>query len=192
MKISGPDGNRLNVSNKYSNRLVHRWRSEEAAILIGTNTAEKDNPQLTNRLWPGKSPLRVILDQNLRLPDTLHVFDASVPTIVLNGIRDFRADGIKYKKIQFENPVIPAILSTLHDEHILSVLVEGGSTLLQHFIDSKIWDEIRIIRNRELNIPKGISSPDFQYVQFQREEIYGSDSIRYYKNEYDLNAPEFI
>ena len=88
LKESAEKKERLHISNEYSNRLVHKWRSEEAAILIGTNTALLDDPELTTRLWPGRSPVRLILDMDLRLPAHLKIFDRSVRTIVFNSIKE--------------------------------------------------------------------------------------------------------
>ncbi|MBO9572642.1 MAG: bifunctional diaminohydroxyphosphoribosylaminopyrimidine deaminase/5-amino-6-(5-phosphoribosylamino)uracil reductase RibD, partial [Chitinophagaceae bacterium] len=86
-KIGNYGNNRLHITNDTTNRLVHKWRSEEAAIMVGTNTAAADNPQLTNRLWEGRSPTRIIIDYDLRLPHSLNVFDKSVKTIVFNTIK---------------------------------------------------------------------------------------------------------
>jgi diaminohydroxyphosphoribosylaminopyrimidine deaminase/5-amino-6-(5-phosphoribosylamino)uracil reductase len=181
-KISGKAGNRIHISNDYSNRLVHKWRSEEAGILIGTNTALQDNPELTNRLWEGKNPLRIVVDQKLSLPDSLKIFDGNGNTVILNDSTDLSAGKLLFKKINSGRPDIPSILSALHSLNILSVLVEGGAKLLQSFIDDGIWDEIRIITNNELNIPEGISAPEFRKAGYLKSETYGSDTIVYYKN----------
>ncbi len=179
-KMSGTADERTIISNDYSNRLVHKWRSEEAAILIGTNTALLDNPELTTRLWSGKNPVRIVLDKKLRLPDSLKIFDGSVPTVVLNGLRDLHAGNLLFKKIDVDVPLIPSILSALHSMHLLSVLVEGGPKLLQAFIDSGEWDEIRIITNQTLEL-KGLSSPEFKDAPFINSEEYGTDLISYFR-----------
>jgi diaminohydroxyphosphoribosylaminopyrimidine deaminase/5-amino-6-(5-phosphoribosylamino)uracil reductase len=177
-KMAGKSGGRMKISNAYTNRLVHKWRSEEAGILIGTTTALIDNPELTPRLWPGKNPVRIVLDQNLRLPDTLKLFDGTIPTVILNGKSDLKKGELLYKKIdEFD---ISAISTALHSLNILSVLVEGGAKLLQSFIDNGEWDELRIITNSELNIPEGISSPEFGHAKFLRRETYETDTIDYY------------
>jgi diaminohydroxyphosphoribosylaminopyrimidine deaminase / 5-amino-6-(5-phosphoribosylamino)uracil reductase len=180
-KISGKVGSRILISNDYSNRIVHKWRSQEAGILIGTNTALLDNPELTTRLWEGKNPMRIVLDWKLRLPDSLKIFDGEENTIILNGLSDLRAGKLLFKKINSEEPGIPGILSSLHSLNILSVLVEGGAKLLQSFIDAGIWDELRIITNNELDIQEGIAAPVYRNAKHFKTENYGMDSIAYYR-----------
>jgi diaminohydroxyphosphoribosylaminopyrimidine deaminase/5-amino-6-(5-phosphoribosylamino)uracil reductase len=181
-KIATGNGGRMQISNALTNRLVHKWRTEEAGILVGTNTVLSDNPELTARWWPGKNPVRIVTDQQLRLPDTLKFFDGSVPTIILNGKLDFQSGERIFKKIEGEMMEPASILSTLHSLRMMSILVEGGAKLLQSFIDGGFWDEVRIITNRELEIPGGIASPELSHAKFSREEVYGSDTIRYYGN----------
>jgi len=180
--IAGKNATRLSISNKWSNRIVHKWRTEEAGILIGTNTALSDNPELTARLWPGKNPVRIVLDMDLRLPSSLKLFNGNVKTIVLNGKKDEDSDKVVFKKLQDQQPLVPSILSALYELRILSILVEGGSKLLQTFIDYGIWDEIRMITNEELEIIEGISSPEFRDAQLVKSDSFGSDTIRHYRN----------
>jgi diaminohydroxyphosphoribosylaminopyrimidine deaminase / 5-amino-6-(5-phosphoribosylamino)uracil reductase len=180
-KMAGKSGEKIIISNDYSNRLVHKWRSEEAGIMVGTNTALLDNPELTNRLWTGKNPVRIVVDRELKLPDTLHLFDGSVQTFVLNATTDLSAGKILFKKIDSEKPAINSVLSALHSLNILSVLVEGGSKLLQSFIDEGLWDEIRIITNREMEIPEGIPSPELRNAKLVNSENLGTDTVSYYR-----------
>jgi diaminohydroxyphosphoribosylaminopyrimidine deaminase/5-amino-6-(5-phosphoribosylamino)uracil reductase len=180
-KIAGEQGSRIHISNAWSDRHVHKWRSEESAILIGTSTALQDNPQLTNRLWTGKNPVRIVLDRELKLPESLKIFDGESPTIILNGKKESQSGNLLFKKINMDAG-IPVILSALHSSQILSVLVEGGAKLLQSFIQSGIWDEIRIITNQEMEIPEGLSSPAFRNAKLVKSEMFGSDTIRYYRN----------
>lgn len=180
-KISGKEGERLQISNNYTNLLVHKWRSEEAGILVGTQTALLDNPDLTNRLWTGKNPVRIVLDKQLRLPDRLKLFDGKEKTIILNHLSDLTAGKVLFKKIDTEKQLANSILDALVSLKIISVLVEGGAKLLQTFIESDLWDEIRIITNRELEISEGIASPDFRNAKLIKSEILGSDTISYYK-----------
>jgi diaminohydroxyphosphoribosylaminopyrimidine deaminase / 5-amino-6-(5-phosphoribosylamino)uracil reductase len=180
-KIGGKSGEKIKISNQYTDRLVHKWRSEEAGILIGTDTARLDNPELTNRLWKGKNPVRIVLDKELRLSDHLNIFDGKVPTIILNGKKDMKSGELIFKKINGEQTDIPSILSSLHSLHILSILVEGGAKLLQSFIDSELWDEMRIITNTEMVIENGIPSPDFKNAKHLKTEYLASDRIGYYQ-----------
>jgi diaminohydroxyphosphoribosylaminopyrimidine deaminase / 5-amino-6-(5-phosphoribosylamino)uracil reductase len=180
--IAGKQGKRIQISNPYSNRLVHKWRTEEAGILVGTNTALLDNPELTTRLWPGKNPYRIVIDRSLRLPDSLKIFDGTEQTLILNATTSMSAGKRKFLKLEPGSSGISSILSTLHSASVLSVLVEGGAKLLQSFIDEGIWDELIIITNAELQIPAGISSPVSRNANLVCTEIYGSDTVRYYAN----------
>ncbi len=180
-KMSGMQGKREMISNGYSNRLVHKWRSEEAGILIGTNTALLDNPELTVRLWDGKNPIRMVVDLSLRLPDSLKLFDGSGQTIVLNNSTDLKAGNLLFKKLLPGKSETSSILTAIHSLNILSVIVEGGPKLLQSFIDDDNWDEIRTITNNELMIPGGIQAPDIQDLKFLRSENYGADTVSYYR-----------
>ena len=189
-KIARESGERLQISHAPSNRLVHKWRTEEAGIMIGTSTALLDNPLLTARLWPGKNPVRVVIDQQLRLPDTLNIFDGTVPCIILNGEKDFRSGELLYKKISGNKPDPATILLALHSLQILSLLVEGGAKLLQSFIDTGFWDEARVISNRKLEIQHGLSSPDLTGAKLINEENYGSDRISYHRNLKTDPAPD--
>ena len=180
-KMAGVTGKREKISNDYSNRLVHKWRSEEAGILVGTNTALLDNPELTVRLWEGKNPIRIVVDLRLRLPDSLKLFDGSGHTVVLNNLTDLKAGNLLFKKLNQEKSGTSSILTAIHSLNILSVLVEGGSKLLQSFIDDGNWDEIRTITNNELIIPEGMPAPDIQNLKKLRSENFGADTVSYYK-----------
>ncbi|MDP4252239.1 MAG: bifunctional diaminohydroxyphosphoribosylaminopyrimidine deaminase/5-amino-6-(5-phosphoribosylamino)uracil reductase RibD [Bacteroidota bacterium] len=182
-KIGGASAERLLISNDYSNRLVHQWRTEEAGILVGTQTALTDDPSLTVRLWPGKNPVRIVVDRNLRLPESLKIFDRSVPSVILNEKKDAQSENLIFKKINAHELFIPAILSALYSLNILSVLVEGGAKTLQSFIDSGLWDEARVITNNELEIPDGPEAPLLQKAVLLKTEDYYSDTIRYWKND---------
>jgi diaminohydroxyphosphoribosylaminopyrimidine deaminase/5-amino-6-(5-phosphoribosylamino)uracil reductase len=157
----GSTGERLYISNEYSNRLVHKWRSEEAAILVGTNTALWDDPELTTRLWDGPSPVRLVVDMELRLPDTLKLFDHKIRTIVFNTIKHEEADNLLYYQVTNDVSLVQQIVHALYNLNIQSVLVEGGARLLQSFIDEGIWDEIRRISNPQLIVQNGLPAPHF-------------------------------
>ncbi|MFN8244526.1 MAG: bifunctional diaminohydroxyphosphoribosylaminopyrimidine deaminase/5-amino-6-(5-phosphoribosylamino)uracil reductase RibD [Ferruginibacter sp.] len=150
---------RLLISDAISNRLVHRWRSEEAAILVGTNTALADNPRLTNRLWTGPQPLRMVTDLSLRLPGNLHLFDKTIPTVIFNNLKEEREENLQYVKIAPGLAVLPAILEWSYQNGVQSILVEGGARLLQSFINIDCWDEARVITNPRLRTEEGIAAP---------------------------------
>ena len=161
-KIANADHSRVFISNEQTNRLVHKWRSEEAAIMVGTNTALQDNPSLTTRLVPGNNPVRLVIDMELKLPATLNLFDGSVRTIVFNKIKQHEQDNIFYYQIKEEENIIKEILKALYHLRIQSVIVEGGTKLLQSFIDANSWDEARIIKNLQFTIENGIRSAYFK------------------------------
>ncbi len=164
-KIGGTGKERVLISNEYSNRLVHKWRSEEAAILIGTNTALQDNPALTVRLWKGRNPIRLVLDKTLRLPENLRLFDNEAATIVFNQQLNRNENGVIHYQIDREKNFTHELATAAFRLNILSILVEGGARVLQSFIDEGIWDEARIITNEQIQINAGIPSPQLKQAK---------------------------
>lgn len=148
----------LQISNEHSKRLVHKWRGEEQAIMVGTNTARLDNPKLDVRLVNGKNPLRIVLDKNAELPDSLNLFDGSQPTFVFTAKKNADRTNLEFITIDFTKIVLPQMMSELYEKQIQSVLIEGGSNLLQSFIDESLWDEARVFIS-ETFIGDGIPSP---------------------------------
>ena len=161
-KIANKDLSAVKISNDITNRLVHKWRSEEAAILVGTNTALYDNPSLTTRLWKGRNPVRLVIDLQLKLPISLHLFDGSVKTIVFNLVKYKEENGVMFYKLPSGEGIIPGLLNAMYLLKIQSVLVEGGAKLLQSFIDQNCWDEARVITNEQLMIDRGIEAPELK------------------------------
>ncbi len=136
----------VRISNHQTEILNHKWRSEEDAILVGYNTALRDNPSLTNRLWAGKNPLRVVLDRELKLPNDLKLYDGAARTVVFTS-KDVEADlsGVTVVKIDFERGDVSAqVLSALYEMKVQSLIVEGGASTHQMFVDAGLWDEARI------------------------------------------------
>lgn len=156
----GPeDGSQFWITNACTKRLVHRWRSETDAILVGTNTAQSDDPQLTTRLYFGKSPLRVLLDKSLRLPKTLALFDGTNPTLVFTERTDVIASkNLEYISIPFDQNLVRQILAHLADRKCTSLIVEGGARILQAFLDAGLWDEARVFTGTKC-LFKGIPAP---------------------------------
>lgn len=133
------------ITNAYSRQLVHKWRSEEQAILAGTQTVVDDNPKLNTRDWSGNSPVRVVLDQNNRISRDSFIFDDSVKTIIFTKSEiNFSAENTTFEIIDFNQNIIPQILAVLHQNQIQSIIIEGGLNTLQAFIDQDMWDEARI------------------------------------------------
>ena len=181
-KIAAASNERIFISNACSNRLVHQWRSEEAAIMVGTNTALKDNPALTTRLVAGNNPVRLVIDMDLKLPASLQLFDGVVKTFVFNAVKQEEDEMFSFYKVDKKEKIIPQVLSVLYQQKIQSVLVEGGAKLLQSFIDENLWDEARVITNVEMVIGKGIDAPVLANKKLIKEEISGTDKIEYFLN----------
>jgi diaminohydroxyphosphoribosylaminopyrimidine deaminase/5-amino-6-(5-phosphoribosylamino)uracil reductase len=179
-KIAKEDFSAVKISHDITNRLVHKWRSEEAAILVATNTALYDNPSLTNRLWQGNNPTRLVIDRQLKLPGSLHLFDRSVKTIVFNQLKDEERNGLLFYKLSDEEKLLPGLLNALYQLKIQSVLVEGGAKLLQSFIDADCWDEARVITNEEMMIGNGIQSPQLKNNYLIEADKIGQDIASYY------------
>lgn len=135
------------ISNKYSRQITHKWRSEEQAILIGTQTAIDDNPKLDVRDWKGKNPIKIVLDQNNRIPKENNIFDNQSNVIVLTG-----AD------LDFKNKMATQIAHIIYEKNIASVIIEGGRQTLQSFIDENLWDEARVFRGSNV-LNDGIKAP---------------------------------
>ncbi len=190
-KIGNEDHSRLFISNEYTNRLVHKWRTEEMAIMVGANTALYDNPELTNRFWPGKNPIKLVLDLRLRLPDNLRLFSSGT-TIVFNlkkhtlplekiSITDLQNTGVSFYQLTEDVSIVHQVANALYQMNIQSVLVEGGAMLLQSFIDEQVWDEAKVSTNEELQAGKGLPAPLLNNARLYHTEKVFSDSIRTYR-----------
>ena len=157
-----------------SKKLVHQWRSEEDAILVGRITAEKDNPYLTVREVLGKNPTRIVIDKDLKLSADLNLFNNDTKTIVFNAIKSEENDTNKFIKIDFNN-LIKSILNELYKQNIQSIIIEGGAKTLQSFIDKKLWDEARIFTaNKTLN--EGVKAPNIDGEIIIKEDV-GEDVL---------------
>ena len=146
------------ITNALSKRLVHKQRSEESAILIGTNTAEYDNPALTVREWTGNQPIRMVIDRNGRLDSNLHIFDCKAPTWVFTSLKKPETGNLKYITQDFNQDILPQILSELYERNILSLVVEGGSFLLNSFLQDNLWDEAFVYTGNQF-FGKGVEAP---------------------------------
>lgn len=165
------------ISNEYSRQLVHKWRAEEDAVLVGTKTAFHDNPELTVRDWTGRNPVRIVLDRFLRLSDKLHVFDRSQKTICYNVLKHEEHPNFSLIRLDEEN-FINHLLEDLVKRKIQSVLVEGGATTLQLFMDAELWDEARVFIS-DKGFGKGIAAPRFHGNLIGQESVF-NDTLRLY------------
>ena len=176
--MAGPDGKPVQISGPLAQRLVHRWRSEEDAIMVGTNTARTDNPRLNVRLVPGRNPVRVVIDKQLRLDASLNLFDGSQPTLGYNFIRTETVGQTSYIQLSPDKPFLPQLLADLHERRIQSVLVEGGTTLLNSFMDAGLWDEMRVFRSRMM-LDAGLQAPTVHGRLVSQERV-GEDELTTY------------
>jgi diaminohydroxyphosphoribosylaminopyrimidine deaminase/5-amino-6-(5-phosphoribosylamino)uracil reductase len=154
-----PEGGRqLWLTNEYSKKLAHKWRTEEDAILIGTNTAIIDDPQLTSRLWHGRSPVRILIDMGLKVPSAKNIFNDEAMTLVYNRHKEGLEYGIVYVKLDDDNKMPAQIARDLYHRKIQSIIIEGGAATLTKFISAGLWDEARIF-TAPASIHTGIKAP---------------------------------
>ena len=158
------------ISGEHSRQLVHEWRAEEQAILIGGHTAVVDNPQLTVRHTRGRNPLRLVIDSKGSLPAALSLWNAEAPTICYT-IAERRAYGCEeVVPLKKELPFLPQILNHLHERKVQSVLVEGGTKIHQQFINQNLWDEARIF-TAPATFGEGIPAPVLPAVHTASETL---------------------
>jgi diaminohydroxyphosphoribosylaminopyrimidine deaminase / 5-amino-6-(5-phosphoribosylamino)uracil reductase len=179
--IAAEDGAPIKISNDFANKRIHKLRAETAAILVGKNTALKDNPSLTTRLWEGKNPVRIIIDTNLELKNNFNVFNDEAPTIIINKKKHETVGNIIFYKIAEGKAVTEGIIECLYEQQLNAVIIEGGATTLQYFIDANLWDEAIIITSTIMNIKTGIFSPKLKGdILLYTENIF-TDRIDFYK-----------
>ena len=150
------------ITNQYSRQLVHKWRAEEQAILVGANTVLEDNPSLTTRDWQGKHPIRVVLDKHDKLSKEFKVFDNKSDTIVIN------------------ETAAEDICNSLFEANINSVIIEGGAKTLKLFIDSGFWDEARVFIGESF-FKEGIAAPKITGQFISKQQIL-NDTLKIYAN----------
>ncbi|HEY4538739.1 MAG TPA: bifunctional diaminohydroxyphosphoribosylaminopyrimidine deaminase/5-amino-6-(5-phosphoribosylamino)uracil reductase RibD [Faecalibacter sp.] len=158
------------ITNRYSRQLVHEWRTEEQAILVGKKTALVDNPQLNTRFWEGKNPLRISIDKFLAIPRNFHLYDQSIPTVIFNAIEDREDKNLKLVKIDFDSNIIPPILDYLYQNNFQTLIVEGGSDTIQKFIDMNLWDEARVLSSNAF-WNEGILAPIVRGKRVSQQKI---------------------
>jgi len=145
------------ITGRACRTMVHKWRSEEAAIMVGTNTILTDDPRLNIRRWAGEHPVRITLDRTGRIPRTANILNGTQDTIVFSG----HSGGYTGKTRSI--PLDPSyglsdLLEELHDQKIVSVMVEGGARLLQSFLNEGLWDEARVFTGR-MTFSQGVAAP---------------------------------
>lgn len=157
------------ITNQYSRQLVHKWRSEEQTILVGTQTVIDDNPALNVRDWTGNNPVRIVLDKNNRISKESFIFDSSSKTLVIDN-----------QSIDYNKDTVPQMTGYLYENNIQSVIIEGGRQTLQAFIDAGLWDEARVFIGTE-PFSGGTKAPAITGQAVQKSKI-GSDELVIYSN----------
>lgn len=169
------------ITNPYSRQLVHKWRSEEQAILVGTQTVLDDNPRLNVRDWKGNQPIKIVLDRQNRLDEGLAVFNSKEQTIVISEAKkDFKNENCISQVIHFKENLAQEICSILFKHNIQSVIIEGGAKTLQTFIEANLWDEARIFKGTN-SFLEGTKAPIFTGKLIQKKQIL-NDNLLIFKN----------
>ena len=170
------------ISNAYSNRWVHKLRATEMAIMIGTNTALHDKPSLTTRNWPGKNPVRIFIDKQLKTATNAALYKDDAAVIVVNELAEKQDGHIHFFKIDKEKAMLPQLMALLFEKNISSVVVEGGSRLLQSFADADLWDEAYVITNNNLHLSAGIAAVQLPKEKYSNSFHISSDTVDHYIN----------
>ena len=168
------------ITNNLAKMLVHKWRSEESAFMVGANTVKNDNPRLTVRNWYGRNPIRILADKDLSLPAKLHMFDNEARTLIFNQQKNNTHENLEWVKIDFKENLAEQILEALYQREIQSLVIEGGRKLLNTFISNNIWDEARIFTGSR-NFKSGLKAPDFNALPIS-EIMIGDSRLRMYRN----------
>lgn len=170
------------ISNQYSRQLVHKWRSEEPAILVGTQTVVDDNPKLNVRDWSGKNPTRLVIDKNNRISKESHIFDNQVKTIVFCAAElASEKENVVFETLDFDGNIPEQIAAVLYKNELLSVIVEGGRQTLQTFIDSDLWDEARVFKGTVF-LENGTKAPVLK-SNFNSRQFIGNDELLIFLND---------
>ena len=178
------------ITNDRLKMLVHKWRTEEDVILVGTNTALNDNPQLNVREWVGRNPVRLVIDEDDQLPKSLKIFDRSQPTIVYSTKSREESENPVYANLDFSNSIIPQIINDLYRRNLQSVIVEGGRELLDSFLASGLWDEARVLTGNKI-FGKGLKGPRVQ-GRLESSEYLDNDRLEIFSNPNTIGITDFM
>ena len=166
------------ISGPQSRKLVHKWRTEEAGIMVATHTAKYDNPNLNARDWEGENPVRIVIDKKLELPDSLNLFDGIIPTLCYNIKKNRSCNGVEWIKVHKET-LIEQLLDDLYQRGIQSVFVEGGAALHKSLINARLWDEARVFVADTI-FGGGIDAARISLPH--QQELIGQDKLLVYRN----------
>jgi len=175
-------GQQEKISNERVQQQVHCWRSQEQAVVVGTNTALLDNPRLNVRLAEGRDPVRIVIDRSLRIPSGYHLLDDSSPTLIFtdkkSGLSGQRTEFITFNRT---SDPLDFILDTLFQRNIQSLIVEGGARLIASFLSKNLWDEARVISSQK-ELGSGVRSPAFSASGPDSVSAFADNSIAQYFN----------
>ena len=181
--LNRTEGSPYIFSSPLSGMLTHKRRSEHSAILVGRRTALLDNPSLTTRNWFGKNPVRLVIDKDLTLPKSLALFNGEVETIVFTRKNETSSlPQTTYVTLDFEQAILPQIMEELYNRKLQSLMVEGGSILLQSFIDAGLWDEAYIEKSDAL-LKEGVKAPCFPKKHHVHTEKRMGKEFKYLKKQ---------
>jgi diaminohydroxyphosphoribosylaminopyrimidine deaminase/5-amino-6-(5-phosphoribosylamino)uracil reductase len=182
--MGNPNASRLMISGALALQEVHQWRSEHQAILVGAQTACWDDPQLTNRVFPGRQPIRLLLDPNGRVPASAKMFQSDARTVVFSRQVLAHAETIVVSATATWS-WIEAVLQWCQRAGVQSVLVEGGAATIQHFLASGYWDEIRVLGSSTVQVGEGLLAPTLPEAATRSHALtLGTDRIHYFRNKY--------
>lgn len=176
----GKKNERISISGDLAQRKVHKFRSEEAAILVGTNTALVDDPELTVRHWEGKNPVRILIDKELKISADANILNDKAPTIIFNYIKQEEKGNLSYYKTAPDADLLAVLLNVLHQRGLNSLMVEGGANLINQFLKRDLYDEVVKIVSFRKYIGEGVVSPDWRGIP-DCEELIGGDKFFYFQ-----------
>ncbi len=167
------------ISNSHSRKIVHKWRAEEDAILVGKNTALYDNPRLNVRDWEGNNPTRIVIDHNLDVPGDYHLLDGTIPTMIFNNKKTASNENIDWVQIERDDP-LRGVLHEMWKRRIQSVIIEGGANTIQQFIEEDLWDEARVFHSA-IEFGDGIEGPKLSGNLLRETDVNG-DNLKIIQN----------
>jgi len=175
------------LSNEFSRQLVHKWRSEEQAILIGNHTVLDDNPKLDVRDWVGNNPIRIVLDKSGKIAQEYHVKDGKTKTIFISEQENLTSiDNCIFENVIFDNLLPNKIAEILHKYNVQSLIIEGGRQTIQTFIDANLWDEARVFKSKII-LNDGTKAPKSLIKKTSNQLVLQDEFLTYFNYDYNHN-----
>jgi diaminohydroxyphosphoribosylaminopyrimidine deaminase / 5-amino-6-(5-phosphoribosylamino)uracil reductase len=179
-KIRNKDESGINwITSSKMKLLVHQWRANEDAILVGRKTVENDNPELTVREIEGRNPLRIVIDPELKLNLESNIFNTKGNTLVINHLKNETFKNIEFLKTD-PKTILKDMISHLAQKNITSIIIEGGAKTISHFIERNIWDEARVLTGN-VEFKKGLKAPIIS-LEPNSSSSFGKDIVKTYYN----------